>query len=116
MSKARSLAKLARFYNKDTNIFSAPVSNISNTANVGISSSANSTNDIAEGTNLYFTTARANTAIDARVTKNFVDALNINADALDGQQGTYYLDWTNVTNKPSIPTFTVTGTSLFITT
>lgn len=92
--------------------------------------SSNTTSDLSEGTNLYYTTTRANSAIDARVTKSFVDALNINADTLDGQQGTYYLDWTNVTNKPTlfsgsytdlsnkpaIPTFTVTGTSLFITT
>jgi hypothetical protein len=27
-----------------------------------------------------------------------------NADTLDSQDGTYYLDWTNTTNKPSIPT------------
>ena len=36
--------------------------------------------------NLYFTTARANSAIDTRVNKTFVDALNINADTLDGVQ------------------------------
>jgi hypothetical protein len=77
---------------------------------------SNTTSNLTEGTNLYYTTTRANTAIDARVTKSYVDGLNINADTLDGQQGTYYLDWTNVTNKPAIPTFTVTGTSLFITT
>ena len=34
---------------------------------------------------------------------------NLNADLLDGQQGTYYLDWTNVTNKPD-PVITVTLT------
>jgi hypothetical protein len=33
---------------------------------------------------------------------------NISADTLDGQDGTYYLDWTNVTNKPS-PTITLAG-------
>jgi hypothetical protein len=27
-----------------------------------------------------------------------------NADTLDSQDGTWYLDWTNTTNKPSIPT------------
>jgi len=26
------------------------------------------------------------------------------------------VDWANITNKPSIPTFTVSGTSLYITT
>lgn len=36
-------------------------------------------------TNLYFTTARANTAIDNRVTTAFVDALNVDAETLGGQ-------------------------------
>ena len=43
-----------------------------------------STTDLPEGTNLYYTTARVNTDIDARVTKSFVDALNVDADTLDG--------------------------------
>ena len=34
-----------------------------------------STADLSEGANLYYTTTRANTDIDARVTKAFVDAL-----------------------------------------
>jgi hypothetical protein len=42
------------------------------------------TTEVAEGTNLYYTTTRANSAIDARVTKSFVDALNVDADTLDG--------------------------------
>lgn len=33
---------------------------------------------------------------------------NLNADLLDGQSGAYYLNWTNVTNKPD-PTLTITG-------
>lgn len=33
----------------------------------------------------------------------------LDADTLDGQQGSYYLDWTNVTNKPD-PVITVTLT------
>lgn len=33
----------------------------------------------------------------------------LDADLLDGQEGTYYLDWTNTTNKPD-PTVTVTLT------
>ena len=40
--------------------------------------------------------------ITADVDKAFVDALNVDADTLDGQQGTYYLDYTNATNKPNI--------------
>jgi hypothetical protein len=34
---------------------------------------------------------------------------NLNADLLDGQEGSYYLDWTNTTNKPD-PQVTVTLT------
>lgn len=32
----------------------------------------------------------------------------LDADLLDGQQGSYFLDWTNVTNKPS-PVLTISG-------
>ena len=49
------------------------------------------TDDIAEDvspTNLWYTTTRANTDIDARVTKAFVDALNVDADTLDGIDST----------------------------
>lgn len=42
------------------------------------------TSIILEGTNLYYTTARANSAIDARVTKTFVDNLNIDANTVGG--------------------------------
>ena len=48
-----------------------------------------STDDLSEGsTNLYYTTARANAAIDARVDKTFIDALNVDADTLDGIDST----------------------------
>ena len=36
------------------------------------------------------------------ITKSYVDGLNVDADTLDGQDGTHYLDWTNTTNKPNI--------------
>ena len=43
------------------------------------------------------------------VTSNTVIA-NLNSDLLDGQHGSYYLDWTNVTNKPDpVVTVTLTG-------
>ena len=65
---------------------------------------ASNTDDLTEGsTNFYYTTTRANSAIDARVDKAFVDALNVDADTLDNQNGTYYLDYSNFTNTPSIP-------------
>lgn len=42
------------------------------------------TSNVTEGSNLYYTDSRANTAIDNRVTKSFVDSLGINATTLDG--------------------------------
>ena len=49
-----------------------------------------STTNLAEGTNLYYTAARANAAIDARVNKTFIDALNVDADTLDGIDSTTF--------------------------
>ena len=47
------------------------------------------TDTVSEGTNnLYYTDARANSAIDARVTKAFVDALNVVAASATGNAGT----------------------------
>ena len=43
-----------------------------------------STDDLPEGDNEYYTDTRANAAIDARVTKSFVENLNIDVDG-----GTY---------------------------
>ena len=43
-----------------------------------------STNNVTEGTNQYYTAERANTAIDTRVTKSFVDNLNVDALTLNG--------------------------------
>jgi hypothetical protein len=54
-----------------------------NANDVAVDMSAFSTSDLSEGTNEYYTTARANSAIDTRVTKSFVDALNVDADTLD---------------------------------
>ncbi|WP_373078706.1 hypothetical protein [Zhongshania sp.] len=53
------------------------------------------------------------TAADIRAL-GFFDATNdgalsgLDSDLLDGQHGAYYLDWTNVTNKPD-PTLTLNG-------
>jgi hypothetical protein len=47
------------------------------------------TDTVSEGTtNLYYTDARANSAIDTRVTKTFVDALNVVAASATGNAGT----------------------------
>jgi hypothetical protein len=61
------------------------------------------TDDVSEGTNnKYYTDQRVETVIQDTVDKTFVDNLNVDADTLDGEEGSYYLDWNNTTNKPSI--------------
>ena len=45
------------------------------------------TADVTEGANLYYTDARA----DARVTKSAIDALNVDADTLDGLDSAQFL-------------------------
>lgn len=43
------------------------------------------------------------------ITKSYIDGLNVDADTLDGQNGTYYLDYTNATNTPSLATVATSG-------
>jgi hypothetical protein len=53
------------------------------------------TDNLSEGSsNLYYTDTRANAAIDARVTKSFVDALNIQAASVDANSVTLGTDTT----------------------
>jgi hypothetical protein len=62
---------------------------ISYTTPTTIASLSNhTTTNLAEGTNLYYTDVRANSAIDTRVNKTFIDALNVDADTLDGLDST----------------------------
>lgn len=44
----------------------------------------------------------------AAMDKATIDALNVDADTLDGQDGSYYVDFTNATNVPD-PQLTLTG-------
>lgn len=61
----------------------------------GFDLSNNTTDDLAEGnTNLYYTEARANTAIDNRVTQAFVDALNVTAAGVQANSVTLGTDTT----------------------
>ncbi len=69
------------------------------------------TDDLSEGsTNVYYTDARANSAIDARVTKSFVDALNVQAASVDANSvalgtdttGNYVATITGTANKVSV--------------
>ena len=53
------------------------------------------TDDLSEGsTNLYYTDAR----VDSRISSATIDA-----DTLNGQNPSYYLDYTNFSNTPTIP-------------
>ena len=63
-------------------------------ANINIDTS-NSTFRFA---NLQINTIRANTLVGI---SNTTVVTNLNADLLDGQQGTYYSDYTNATNRPA---------------
>jgi len=67
------------------------------------------TDDLTEGGNLYYTDSRVNARIDTRVDKTFVDALNVDADTLDGQQGTHYLDRANHTGTQTLSTISDSG-------
>ena len=67
------------------------------------------TTNLTEGSNLYYTDARVNARIDTRVDKTFVDALNVDADTLDGQQGTHYLDRANHTGTQTLSTISDSG-------
>lgn len=82
------------------------------------------TANVTEVTNLYYTVARANTAIDNRVNKAFIDALNVDADTLDGNDSTYFapINSPSLTGTPLAPTAsagtntTQIATTAFVTT
>jgi hypothetical protein len=59
------------------------------------------TDDVSEGSNLYYTDARVNADIDNRVDKAFVDALNVDADTVDGNEASALLDRSNHTGTQS---------------
>jgi hypothetical protein len=59
------------------------------------------TSNLPEGTRLYYTDGRANSAIDSRVDKTFVDNLGIDADTLDGNDSNYFLNYNNLNNTPT---------------
>lgn len=41
--------------------------------------------------------------VQSKIDKTFINSLDVNAGTLDGQDGTYFLDYTNFLNTPSIP-------------
>ena len=58
------------------------------------------------GTGGGLTLSEVNSAIDVRVNKAYVDRLNVDAETLDGQNSTYYRNYGNLVNTPTIPTST----------
>jgi len=63
------------------------------------------TSNVIEGANLYYTVDRANSAIDSRVTKAFVEALNITipvADAAYNQANTAIVIGSNAFNQANL--------------
>jgi hypothetical protein len=55
-----------------------------NANDVAVNMSAFSTSDLSEGSNLYYTSGRADARVSAVATKAFIDALNVDSDTLDG--------------------------------
>lgn len=96
------------YYLSYTNLTNTPT--LYTSSNFETDFASKTTDDVNEGLlNLYYTVSRVNTAIDGRVTKGFVDNLNVDADTLDTFQGAYYLDFPNFTNIPD-PNIIVTLT------
>jgi hypothetical protein len=101
------------FTSKDTDDLSEGTTNLYyTTARFDSAFGNKTTTDLTEGTNLYYTDTRANSAIDTRVTKAFVDALGIQASSVDANSvtlgtdtvGNYVATVTGTANK-----ITVTG-------
>ncbi len=98
------------FTSKDTDDLSEGTTNLYYTTARFDSAFGNKTTaDLTENTNLYYTDTRANSAIDTRVTKAFVDALGIQASSVDANSVTLGTD--TVGNYVA----TVTGTANKIT-
>ncbi len=76
---------------------SSDVTAVSSNVSLKANSADLTTANVAEVTNLYYTVARANTAIDNRVNKSFIDALNVDADTLDGLDSTAFALDTDLT-------------------
>jgi hypothetical protein len=84
-----------------------------NSTNNSITVSMQNSDTLSFDGNVAIGKASANSALDVQGTitaNNFAgdgSALTgVDSDTLDGQDGSYYLDWTNTTNKPD-PTVTV---------
>lgn len=93
----------------DNVIFGNVTASLTGNVTGTVSSIANHTTyDLAEDENLYYTEARANAAIDARVDKTYVDGLNIDAQTIDGLDSTAFVLQTQVTDASLNPIFDAT--------
>lgn len=72
--------------------FSGPLTgNVTGNVTGTVSTLSNfTTTNLSEGNNKYYTKARVDSDITTTITKAYIDALNVDADTLDGQDGTYY--------------------------
>ena len=97
-----NVAELTNLYYTNARVYSAVTGNLALKANVVDLTTAN----VIELTNLYYTVDRANSAIDDRVTKAFIDNLNVDADTLDGNDSTYFapIASPSLTGTPLAPT------------
>ncbi len=80
----------------DTAGFSGILSGADSTVQAALNtvdSHSHSTDEITEGSNLYYTIPRANSAIDTRVTNTYINALNIDAATLEGQNAAYFTSY-----------------------
>ena len=84
----------------DTNVMTIEPDNVSVAGNISVTGTVDGRDIATDGTKLDTIESGAT----ADQTKADIDALGINADQLDGQEGTYYLNYSNFTNTPTIPT------------
>jgi hypothetical protein len=79
---ATALGNDASYSTTITNALANKVSTTSFSSTANTWFATQTTSNLSEGTNQYFTTTRANTAIDNRVTKSFVDNLGVVASTV----------------------------------
>lgn len=82
----------------DTSTFNSLLSGADSTVQAALETlddHSHSTDEIVEASNLYYTIPRANSAIDARVTNTFINALTIDADTLGGQSSSFFTGYTD---------------------
>ena len=83
-------------YNVNTGQFS-----VSTYKNFNADFANKSTSDLSEGTNLYFTTMRADDAITNKVNKEFIDGIGVDANTVNGKNANELQDYNNLTNVPT---------------